>query len=389
VAQDLESLPEYTCIETVQRFINSKPVDTIRLEILFTGKKELYASPGSRSFKDDDPSAFIASGMIGDGMLGTRLHNIFLSGATVFQWRGEEETGRDRGWARAVKYDFRISRLESQYTVSSRGWSGVVGMKGSFWADPETFELLRVEIHADEIPPMLPVRDVVTLSNYARMRIGERDVMLPQSSELQMYHLDGSLSLDIFDFTHCRSYHAESTIAFGVDPDLGSQSRTAAVPPSDEVSGTVPAGLTVPVELTTAVDDDATVGALLEGRVTRSIDLKGKTILPENAVVRARIRRLERYRDAGRYWIVGLEFTEVETSTGRLRFYADMESASGAPGLEWFAAGKNRPGPRGSVVTEHIRPVELRGVGSFIIRGDKLSIPRGFRMIWVTKRLAR
>lgn len=51
------------------------------------------------------------------------------------------------------------------------------------------------------------------------MRIGERDVMLPQSSELQMYHLDGSESLDIFDFTHCRSYHAESTIAFGGGPE--------------------------------------------------------------------------------------------------------------------------------------------------------------------------
>lgn len=159
--------------------------------------------------------------------------------------------------------------------------------------------------------------------------------------------------------------------------------------PSDEVSGTVPAGLTVPVELTTAVGENAAVGALLEGRVIRNVDLKGKTILPENALVHGRIRRLERHNDAGRYWIIGLEFTEVETSTARLRFYADMETASGAPGLEWFVTGKNRPGPRGSVVTEHIRPVELRGVGSFIIRGDKLSLPLGFRMIWGTKRLAR
>ena len=119
-------------------------------------------------------------------------------------------------------------------------------MKGSFWADPETFELLRVEIHADDIPPTLPIRDVVTRLEYARMRIGERDIMLPQSSELQMYRLDRSESLDIFDFTHCRSYHAESTIAFGADPDLGHQPRTATLAPSDEISGTVPAGLTVP-----------------------------------------------------------------------------------------------------------------------------------------------
>jgi len=198
-----------------------------------------------------------------------------------------------------------------------------------------------------------------------------------------MYYLDRSESLDIFDFTHCRSYQAESSITFGADPEPR-PARTAAVAPSYEVTGTVPAGLTVPVELTTAVDDEATVGALLEGRVTRNVEWKGKTILPENAVVRGRIRRLERHRDDRRYWIVGLEFTEVETDAARLRFYADMETASGAPGLE-FVSGEKRPGARGNVV----RPIKVPGVGSFIVRGDKLSLPRGFRVVWVTRRLAR
>src|SRR5579872_6546741 len=52
VKQDLAHLPEYTCLETVERsgtVVGPKgqvgklsPLDTLRLEILYTGSKELY-----------------------------------------------------------------------------------------------------------------------------------------------------------------------------------------------------------------------------------------------------------------------------------------------------------------------------------------------------------
>lgn len=395
IGREMDHLPEYTCLETVQRFTKSarpkaelEPLDTLRLEILYTGKKELYSSPGGREFRDEHPASFTSGGMIGDGIFASHLHSIFLGGETLFTFRGQEQVGRDRGWANAAKFDFRISSRFSQYHVTVPDGSGIVGIKGSFWADPETHELLRMEIHADDIPPTLPIRDIVTVLNYSRMRIGERDIMLPQSAELRLSQSSGNESLDLFEFTHCRSYHAQSSITFGA-PDAAPDDPgkpAARLVGSGEISGAIPAGLTVQIGLTTLVDNDAAVGTLIEGRVRGNVEWKGKTLLPDGALVRGRIRRLEQYADAGKYFMVGLEFTEVEADGTLLRFYADLQNATGAPGLEWSITGSTRPSGPGSVV-ERIRPMDLPGVGSFIIRGDKLSLPQGFQMVWRTRAL--
>src|SRR5579872_2243677 len=202
VQHELSHLPEYTCLETVQRSTswhpdNKKipkgelvPLDTLRLEVLYSGKKEWYASPGAGNFSTDSPVTYIDSGMIGDGIFAANLQSVFVSDAALFTWRGEETVARDRGWSHAVRYDFRIPQLRSGWSVTVPGGHGIVGAKGSFWADPETAELLRLEIHADEIPPDLPVFDVIQIASYGRMRIGEDEVMLPQSAEMRMIQSD-------------------------------------------------------------------------------------------------------------------------------------------------------------------------------------------------------
>jgi hypothetical protein len=63
------------------------------------------------------------------------------------------------------------------------------------------------------------------------------------------------------------------------------------------------------------------VGSLIEARVSADVKEKGKVVLPAGAVVRGRIRRLEREQG---YYIVGLEFTHVETGAGPARFYANL-----------------------------------------------------------------
>jgi hypothetical protein len=58
-----------------------KPLDTVRLEIVYSNRREWYGSPGDRSFHADRPVEFIGSGMIGDGAfaitLGTFLRAAF------------------------------------------------------------------------------------------------------------------------------------------------------------------------------------------------------------------------------------------------------------------------------------------------------------------------
>jgi hypothetical protein len=398
VRQELSHLPQYTCLETIQRFRKPagpkgemKPTDTMRLEILYTGDRELYASPGDVRFSEGGPLAFTGTGLIGDGVFASHVQNLLVNDNGIFTYRGEENLeGR-----RAVRYDVRVPVMLSGYQVSIAGGSGIVGIKGALWAEPATLDLLRLEIHADQIPSELPIDDVITTVDYARVRIGPNEVMLPQSGELHLMETSGEEARDIIEFTHCRSFQAESTIAFDAPPSGIVSLRgsgPAAGPANVEV--VLPAGLPVTVALTTPVTDKAAVGELLEGRVTGDVALKGKVLMANGSVVKGRIRRLERYSDAGKYFVVGIEFTEVQTPDSLFRFYADLQNVDALPDVQWVISSvgtRMRDLPRETrsytTTTETISVPNLPGVGCFFVRGTRFNLPAGFKTIWRTRAL--
>jgi len=87
----------------------------------------------------------------------------------------------------------------------------------------------------------------------------------------------------------------------------------------------------------------------------------------------------------------GLEFTEVETSGGPLRFYADLLRMDRQPGIrpalfERIAV----PSGRGACErAETITPPELPDVASFFVSGTRFPIASGLRMVWRTRGLLR
>src|SRR5215831_4594074 len=119
IRQEMKRLPDCTCLQTVRRFQKPargamSPVDTVRLEILFTGTRELYSSPGGNSFIDQHPTAFVSSGTMSDGMFAIFVKNLFVEEAAMFTYRGEE----DLAGRRVVKYDYRIPQFLSGYLIN-------------------------------------------------------------------------------------------------------------------------------------------------------------------------------------------------------------------------------------------------------------------------------
>src|SRR5262245_31211795 len=58
-AENLTHLPNYTCLETVERSSRRASgkfqlVDVLRVEVAFAGNKEMFAWPGSLKFDDRD-----------------------------------------------------------------------------------------------------------------------------------------------------------------------------------------------------------------------------------------------------------------------------------------------------------------------------------------------
>ena len=94
--QELSHLPEYTCLETIDRF--HKPpqrgskmenLDTVRLEVLYSGDQEWYGLPGERTVHQDNPRKLVGSGMIANGPFPLYLRSIFLGREATFKYQGQ------------------------------------------------------------------------------------------------------------------------------------------------------------------------------------------------------------------------------------------------------------------------------------------------------------
>lgn len=370
VKEQIAHMPQYTCLETFERSRkvagpkgDLKSQDTVRLEVLFTGAKEFFDSPGGRNFTEENPRKLVGSGLIGNGMFAGHLQTLFVNDQGLFTYRGEEPFGGRN----AAKWDFRVPLLSSAYSINTPSDSAVVAMKGSFWADPVTFDLIRLEVRADQIPSRLEIADAITTMDYARARIGQTDVLLPQTGELRLLGTAGEDSIDRFEFTHCRSFQADTSISFA-EPDAAPQAAPS-TPIRTVRAVSFLAGLTVSIALDAPVTDRTAVGELIEGHVAGNVNFQGKTLIANGAAVHGRIRRMEHYTGPEGYFTLGLEFTDIEAAGVSTRFFANLESAGGLSGLEWNTA---------------VHAPTLPGVGTFFMRGSHFEIPKGWKMVWKT-----
>jgi len=396
-------LPNYTCLETIERF-HKEPArgakfqlrDTVRLEIGYNNRQEWYAWPGDLQFTVDNPASLAGSrGLIASGVFAITLHNLFIADRAMFTPRGEDSIGGRR----AVKFDFRFPARSEIAKISILGGSAWVNEDGSFWADPQSLALLRLDARATEIPPDLPLGGMEYSVTFARTHIGEADALLAQDATLHMTHDDGFEDYDRIAFTHCRMYQTSSTLRFDVDPaapELPAPTRpapatTPAAPSRPalpaEPESDVPAQLRVAIEVTSPISSEDEVGNVISGRVVGDVRRKGKLVLEDGAAVRGRLRHLARYED-GSHFIVGLEFTEVQAQGVPLRFYADLVSLekrkSVEPVLRKDVLMINKIGSR-----VEISLPELPGVVSFFVEGKTFVLPPGLRTVWKTRELQR
>jgi len=389
VGEELARLPNISCLETVQRAHQpangkARQLDTVRLEVLTNGQKELYAAPGERKFSEEHPIQYVGSGGIGDGFFGLFLREVFLDGGASYEYKGEE----DLGGRRAARYDWRIPLMRSGHSFVLQEGSGPVGMRGSFWADPETYNVIRLDMHAEDLPATLPLLEAVTTINYGLVSIGDQQsALLPESGDFRMTRFSGESDHNHIEFTHCRLYGAQSTISFAAaDAPPSNEPARFAVSGNDDTLRPLPAGLQIAIKLSSRITGEATVGTLIEGDVVSVATAKGaRSPLLGNAHVRGRVRRLERYTTPVPHYVVAIEFTEAQSENIRYRFYADLQTLDSGSGVSEQLNVERPDGPvtRG----ESVWLTKLPGVASFFVRGSKLDLAPGFRTTWKTMTL--
>jgi hypothetical protein len=392
VKSSLAALPNYTCLETIQRSQRRdarqpfRLLDTVRVEVAVIKNRELYSWPGAGAFEDRSVSDMIGAGMSSTGSFVSSISNVLINNISTITWHGVEDL---RG-RRALRWDYSIPYNLSGWTLRIAGSRGNVSESGSFWADAQTLELLRLEINAGDIPPDLPITAANDSLDYSPMRVGSRDLLLPQTAESLITEWNGEQSRNVIEFSHCREFKTEARLTTD-QPATVEKAASAVI----EVS--IPTGLHFAVRLAKPVDSQvAKVGDPLTAGIVSSVEYKRKELVPKGAILRGRIRLLERYSSPRAHYIVGLEFTDIEFPGHHARFFGEMTGITPTPGLSLTlstSTAETRELGLGAGLTisktETYLTVPVPGVSTFFMEGSSFRLPEGLLMSWRSVKLTR
>jgi hypothetical protein len=378
--ENLSRAPDYVCQETVERWARDsqrsefKALDMLRLEVGFAGGKEIFSWRGASRFEEKELADLIGSGVVGTGAFAVHAANVFLSGAAEFTYRGEEE------WKgkRSFRFDYAVPREHSRYRVRVPPYQAVVGFHGSFWVDAETLDLLRLEVHADEIPDELRLARTSDVMEYQRVTIGRSDYLLPASSEFTMLGTLGNEYRNRRRLTDCRQYAAEASVRFDPGLEMAPVARASTLPPR----------LVMELVLDSSVDlETVALGDEVRAVLARPVIHQGQLLAPQGSTVLGRLVRLEKNSMPYPHYVVGLQFDILESPAGRLEFAATLEDVAPAAGLIRQAKtldptfDRRRRAPRLDILVRERQ--EGRGVLHWDARQPR--IRRGLRMRWRTE----
>jgi len=211
----LEQVPNYTCLETVERSeqvsnaAKFKPLDTVRIEVAEVDGKELFARPGQK-FDESNPAALAKGGFMANGLFALHARALFIRDTARFTYAGEDEIdGR-----KLVRYDYQVPLEVSGYHIVVPGRVAVVGYHGSLWSDPQTLDAYHFRFVADNIPPQLGVVDSGVEIDYQNVTIGGAEALLPRRADMIATEASGTRLRNITTFTNCKHYGSESTLTF-------------------------------------------------------------------------------------------------------------------------------------------------------------------------------
>ncbi|HXE05318.1 MAG TPA: hypothetical protein VN579_04970, partial [Bryobacteraceae bacterium] len=298
----------YTCLETIdrgQREANSRSfrqLDLIRVEVMKLANKELFAWPGGQ-FEEKPLTQFVAGGLIGDGTFGLFADDVFVNRAATTTFRGEEQLlGRP-----ALRVDYTVSSLLGHFTLRTATGQAEVNYRGTYWLDPATLDLLRMDISVDDIPSSLQLARISIQIDYETQTSGDSRATRTQHSLMEVVTSSGEIHRDEIDFTHCRQFGAETKLITGNADDAPVKEEQALRPPN-----ALPGDLDIRLQLQNPIDvKTASVGDSIMAVVESDVKDGKRILIPKGAHVSGRIRRLERRESQPEYVLAGLEFSDI------------------------------------------------------------------------------
>jgi hypothetical protein len=342
----LDRLPRYMCTETVDRsmfepqvkvarrscddltslrkrkdwIIRQYESDRLRLDVAISGNTEMYTWAGQDRFQNQRLSKLVLGGVTATGEFKAFLDSIFGTSEAHFAYTGDLSVGGRS----LVEFSFSVPLEQSSYRISKQLQSAVVAYDGTFLVDPKTFDLVRLTVHAFQLPEELGC-DITTTLDYRSLRLNNSEFLLPSAVHLHVVEADGAEAENRTVFTGCHEFLGESTLRF--DDDARTQPVT-----NQQGSSTIlplPAGQQFRFALTRAIDPaTAAAGDQVKATLTSPIkDKRGHVLVPKGAAVTGRIVQIMwRYGSQSESLTLALKLETVEADGVPRAFDTRMES---------------------------------------------------------------
>jgi hypothetical protein len=397
-----ERLPNYTCVQTVDRkyfkpakaefpvpscnelsarnnqknyHLTLEATDRLRLDVKVSDGTEIGSWAGAGHFGEGNVMSLI-KGPFGTGGFGTFLTDIFNGARVTLHFEGQESVDSRK----LFRYRFQIARDASHYMVHSGSEWLATEYGGAVWIDPTSFELKRLLVRAGELPEETGACESNSSVEYARMRIGTGDFLLPQRSTLHFLMRDATESDVATTYSRCHQFHGEANLV--TDP-----SAIASEVPSAQPSIPIPAGLIVPLTFAQSIDTNiAAAGDVVVATVSEPVrDPKSNdVVIPARSMVRGRILRMEHSLGPPGRFVIAIQLETVEIRGVTSPLYAIRLRYEEKPAVKGAVSG----------LVERNHQIVLPPAGqsplisdfSISSKAKHYVMPRGVEMQWITVR---
>ena len=347
VLQTIERLPRYLCTETIDRSVmrpkDSLPdrscddlsglrkhgdwkvsmasSDRLRLDVAVSREDEMYSWVGEGGFEDSSLADLVGTGATSTGEFVSFLGSIFNSNAASFTYNGDVHfDGRV-----LAEFSFEVPKEKSHFRIGNKLSGGTVPYHGVFWADPTTFELVRLSVDADRVPSGLNVCESATTLDYRQLELNGSNFLIPANVIWTVFKTDGSQFESHTVFSNCHEFRGESTLSFDDPSGVGGES--AAQTAARQVD--LPAGLPFALHLTKPIESaTAAAGDPFRAELVRPIRGKHGVLVPKGAAVTGRILLLSKtYEGNSQSLTLELRLETIEVNGVREPFHATLDSS--------------------------------------------------------------
>ena len=320
VAQRTERIPNYTCLETIDRHWyasdheGSLVRDRMRFEVSVVEGKEQFAWPGGSPLDVHERQQILGRGLTKTGDFAGFLSAVFAPYAATYTLVGEQASGPRR----TIRYDYRVPQESSRYSITQNGVTVAVAFHGSFWVDPETLDLTRVELNADNLPQAFKRRSARIAIDYGLVAVGTGNFLLPQFTDVRTVTDRNLENRTTTRFSECRQFLAESSISFEEKPVEQAAKQT-------DAREALPPGTTLEATLATPVlRNTAATGDLVKAEVRKEVKSKNGVVVPQGAIVEGRIVLLETRGFTQTADVLTVRFTKLRIGTSEVGLWARL-----------------------------------------------------------------